>query len=74
MASGDGYLPRVVDHADVGESHYTGVCVDCDDAGQEEEEGRTRTISSLPSGPPHQDLIPSYLQLHQTVFFSLKYP
>ena len=69
MASGDGYLPRVVDHADVGESHYTGVCVDCDDAGPEEEGGgRARTISS------HQDLVPSYLQLHQTVFFSWKYP
>ena len=68
MASGDGYLPRVVDHADVGESHYTGVCADCDGAGQEEEGGRTRTISS------HQDLSPSYLQLHQTVFFSWKYP
>ena len=59
-------LPGVVDHADVGESHYTGVGVGCGDAGQEEE-GRTRTISS------HQDLISSY-QLHQRVFLSLKYP
>ena len=72
MASGDGYLPRVVDHADVGESHCTRVGVDYDDVGQGEG-GRTRTISSLPSWLPHQDLVSSY-QLHQTVFFSLKYP
>ena len=30
-AGGDGYLPRVVDHADVGESHYTRVGADYDD-------------------------------------------
>lgn len=64
---------RVAAHGGVGESHCTGVCVHYDDAGQEEEGGRTRTISSLPSWLPHQDLVSSY-QLHQTVFFSLKYP